>query len=428
MRLAAKIFNNMLFSRQKYLDKLIAHKHNHQIKVITGIRRCGKSYLLFNIFYKHLLASGVDAEHIIRIDLEDRRQKALRDPDALLAHIDSQMQDDNMYYILLDEVQLVPEFEDVLNSYLKVENADVYVTGSNSKFLSKDVITEFRGRGDEIHVYPLSLREICEADSQLSWQQAWELYLQYGGLPLCVQKASLAEKEDYLKSLFSDTYLKDIKERNHIKQDLEMEYLLDIISSSIGSLTNPQKLSNTFDSAGKMKLSAVTIKQYLDYFEDGFLIQRSKRYDVKGKKYISTPYKCYFTDMGLRNARLNFRQIEETHIMENIIYNELCLRGYGVDVGIVEIFERNEAGNSVRKQIEVDFVVNRGSQRYYIQSAYALPSEEKVKQEERPLRAIGDSFKKVIIVKDDILPRRNEDGILTIGIRQFLMEENSLDL
>ena len=418
----------MLFSRQKYLDRLIVHKHNHQIKVITGIRRCGKSYLLFNLFYNHLLQSGVDADHIICVDLENRRNKALRDPDALLEYIDSQMIDQQMYYILLDEVQLVNEFEDVLNSYLKVPNADVYVTGSNSKFLSKDVITEFRGRGDEIRVYPLTLREICEAQPKLDWKNAWELYLHYGGLPLCVLQSSEEEKIDYLKSLFAETYLKDIKERNQVKNDMEMEHLLDIISSSIGSLTNPQKLANTFDSAGKMKLSAVTIKQYLDYFEDAFLIHRSKRYDIKGKKYISTPYKCYFSDIGLRNARLNFRQIEETHIMENIIYNELCVRGYSVDVGIVEIRELNDVGNSVRKQIEVDFVVNRGSQRYYIQSAYALPSEEKVKQEERPLRAIPDSFKKIIVVKEDILPRRNEDGILMLGLRQFLLDEKSLDL
>lgn len=418
----------MEFSRKKYLDKLIAHKHNHQIKVVTGIRRCGKSFLLFNLFYNHLLQSGVDASHIIRIDLEDRRQKALRDPDVLLAHIDGQMTDSQMYYIMLDEVQLVNEFEDVLNSYLKVSNADVYVTGSNSKFLSKDVITEFRGRGDEICVYPLSLQEICEAQPELDWQRAWELYLHYGGLPLCVLQTSEEEKVDYLKSLFTETYLKDIKERNQVKHDLEMEHLLDIISSSVGSLTNPQKLANTFQSAGNLKLSAVTIKQYLDYFEDAFIIHRSKRYDIKGKKYISTPYKCYFTDMGLRNARLNFRQIEETHIMENIIYNELRVRGYSVDVGVVEIRETNEAGNSVRKQIEIDFVANKGSRRYYIQSAFALPTEEKRMQEERPLINVPDSFKKIIVVKDDIILRRDDEGVITMGLKQFLLEPNSLDL
>lgn len=418
----------MLFTRQKYLDRLIAHKHNHQIKVITGIRRCGKSFLLFNLFYNHLLQSGVDANHIIRIDLEDRRQKALRNPDALLDYIDNQMTDQQMYYIMLDEVQLVSEFEDVLNSYLKVPNADVYVTGSNSKFLSKDVITEFRGRGDEVHVYPLTLREICEAQPQQNWQQAWELYLHYGGLPLCVQQTSEEEKVEYLKSLFTETYLKDIKERNLIKHDLEMEQLLDIISSSIGSLTNPQKLENAFKSAGGLRLSAATIKQYLDFFEDAFIIHRSKRYDIKGKKYISTPFKCYFTDMGLRNARLNFRQIEETHIMENVIYNELCVRGYSVDVGVVEIRECNEVGNSVRKQIEIDFVANKGSRRYYIQSAFALPTEEKRIQEERPLVNVPDSFKKIIIVKDDIILRRNDAGITTMGLKQFLLDSNSLYL
>lgn len=418
----------MLFSRQKYLDKLIAHKHNHQIKVITGIRRCGKSFLLFNIFYNHLIECGISNDHIIKIDLEDRRNKSLRDPDALLTYIDNYMHDNEMYYILLDEVQLVNEFEDVLNSYLKIPNADIYVTGSNSKFLSKDIITNFRGRGDEIHVYPLSLKEICEAQPHVSWQQAWEMYLHYGGLPFCVLLPNDQERIDYLKKLFTETYLKDIKERYNVVNDLAMERLLDIISSSIGSLTNPQKLENSFLSMGKMRLSAPTIKQYLDYFEDAFLIKRSERYDIKGKKYISTPFKYYFTDMGLRNARLNFRQIEETHIMENIIYNELQLRGYSVDVGVIEIREKNENGNSVRKQIEVDFVCNQGSKRYYIQSAYALPSEDKVKQEERPLRSIPDSFKKIIIVKEDIIPRRNDDGILTIGLKQFLLEEQSLDI
>ena len=418
----------MLFSRQRYLDKLIAHKHNHQIKVITGIRRSGKSFLLFNIFHNHLIECGISNDHIIKIDLEDRRNKSLRDPDALLTYIDNCMHDNEMYYILLDEVQLVNEFEDVLNSYLKIPNADIYVTGSNSKFLSKDIITNFRGRGDEIHVYPLSLKEICEAQPDVSWQQAWEMYLHYGGLPFCVLLPNDQERIDYLKKLFTETYLKDIKERYNVVNDLAMERLLDIISSSIGSLTNPQKLENSFLSMGKMRLSAPTIKQYLDYFEDAFLIKRSERYDIKGKKYISTPYKYYFTDMGLRNARLNFRQIEETHIMENIIYNELLLRGYSVDVGVIEIREKNENGNSVRKQIEVDFVCNQGSKRYYIQSAYALPSEDKVKQEERPLRSIPDSFKKIIIVKEDIIPRRNDDGILTIGLKQFLMEEQSLDI
>ncbi len=418
----------MQFNRQKYIDKLLSHRHNGQIKILTGIRRSGKSYTLFTLFYEHLKSEGIDDEHIIMVDLEDRRNKALRNPDTLLEYIDSRMKDDGMYYILLDEIQKVEEFEDVLNSYLKVKNADVYVTGSNSKCLSSDIITEFRGRGDEIHIYPLSLAEILEAMPDADWDMQLSLYMTYGGLPLCVLTESEKEKASYLKKLFKKTYLTDIKERHNIQNDMEMERLLDIISSSIGSLTNPQKLENTFLSAGKMRLTAKTIKQYLDYLEEAFLVRKSERYDIKGKKYISTPFKYYFSDMGLRNARLNFRQIEETHLMENIIYNELLRRDYSVDVGVVEIREKDENGNSVRKQIEVDFVVNQGSQRYYIQSAFALPTPEKVKQEERPLKAIPDSFKKIVIVKENILLRRSEDGIVTMGLKQFLLDENSLGL
>ena len=340
----------MEFSRNTYLNTLIFHRHNHLIKVVTGLRRCGKSYLLFNLFYRFLKSEGVEDSHIIRIDLENRRNKALRNPDALLQYIDGRMVDDGMYYILLDEVQWVDEFEDVLNSYLSIPNADVYVTGSNSKFLSKDVITEFRGRGDEIHVCPLSLSEIHEAMPELSWPQLWEQYLNYGGLPLAVLAQTEQEKVKYLKGLFKKTYLTDIKERNNVKNDYEMELLLNIISSSIGSLTNPQKLENTFKSMGKSKLSSATIKQYLDYFADAFLISKAERFDIKGKKYISTPYKYYFADMGLRNARLNFRQIEETHIMENVIYNELCRRGYNVDVGVVEMREAEADGKIHKKR------------------------------------------------------------------------------
>lgn len=418
----------MLFKRTQYIEQLIRHKHNHQIKVVTGIRRSGKSFLLFNLFVQHLQNDGVSDDHIIKIDLEDRRNISLRNPDSLLQHIDSLMKDEDMYYILLDEIQLVNEFEDVLNSYLKVPNADVYVTGSNSRFLSSDVITEFRGRGDEIHLFPLSLFEIMQVKSDLSWEQHWQLYMTYGGLPRVVLMDDEKEKSKYLKELFRNTYLKDIKERYNIRNDVAMTRLLDIVSSSIGSLTNPQKLENTFLSEAKISLTAQTIKQYLDYFEESFLIKRAERYDVKGKKYISTPYKCYFTDMGLRNARLNFRQIEETHLMENIIYNELCLRGFNVDVGVVEVREPNENGNQIHKKLEVDFVVNQGSKRYYIQSAYALPTIEKEEQEMRSLKNIPDSFKKIVIVKDDILLRRNEDGIVTMGLHQFLTEQNSLDL
>lgn len=413
----------MYFSRQRYLNKLIAHKNNHLIKVITGIRRSGKSFLLFDIFYKHLKSEGITDDHIIRIDLENRRNKSLRNPDALIAHIDGLMTDKDTYYIMLDEVQMVPEFEDVLNSYTKIDNADVYVTGSNSKFLSRDVITEFRGRGDEIHLYPLSVAEIAEAVPQLGWEQLWQQYLTYGGLPFTVQLQSDNEKSSYLKQLFRETYLRDIKERHNVRNDMALETILDILSSSVGSLTNPSKLERTFNSLSRTTLSSATIKEYLSYLEDAFLIHRAMRFDIKGKKYISTPYKYYFSDIGLRNARLNFRQIEETHIMENVIYNELLMRGYNVDVGVVEIRQGDD-----RQQIEIDFVVNRGSQRYYIQSAYAIPSEEKWRQETRPLEAVGDSFKKIVIVKDDILLRHDDRGITTLGLRQFLLDENSINL
>lgn len=418
----------MLFKRTYYLDKLIQHKHNHLIKVITGIRRSGKSFLLFDLFAQHLSDSGVPDDHIICIALDDRMNIALRDPDKCLEYIHTAIQDTDMYYVLIDEVQLMSEFEDVLNSLLHIRNVDVYVTGSNSRFLSTDIITEFRGRGDEIHIYPLSVSEICEAMPDMQWQQVWQLYLTYGGLPLAVLAPTEKEKANYLKRLFRETYFKDIKERYSIKNDMEMEYLLDIISSSVGSLTNPNKLSDTFRSTGKVQLSPNTIKQYLDYFCDAFLLEKAQRYDIKGKKYISTPYKYYFSDLGLRNARLNFRQIEETHLMENAIYNELLLRDYSVDVGIVEVFERNKEGKTERKQIEVDFVVNQGSERFYIQSAYALPTPEKVEQERRPLRQIADSFKKIIVVKEDILLRRDEYGITTIALRQFLLDKNSLYL
>lgn len=388
----------MYFARKRYLDRLVAHKHNHMVKVVTGIRRSGKSFLLFNIFYKHLINEGVADDHIIMIDLENRRNKTLRDPDALMKYIDDHIKDGGMYYVMLDEIQLVSEFEDVLNSYVKMPNVDVYVTGSNSRFLSRDVITEFRGRGDELRIYPLSISEIAEAMPELGWEQLWQKYLRYGGLPLTILSPSDEDRESYLKLLFKETYIRDIVERNSVQNDMALETLLDIVSSSIGSMTNPSKLERSFNSLGKVSLSASTIKGYLDYLEDAFLISRASRYDVKGKRYISTPFKYYFTDVGLRNARLNFRQIEETHLMENVIYNELLVRGYSVDVGIVELRKGDD-----RKQVEIDFVANRGSQRYYIQSAYALPTEEKQQQEVRPLRAVGDSFKKIVVVKDDIL-------------------------
>lgn len=418
----------MIFNRLQYINKLISHKHNKMVKVVTGIRRSGKSFLLFELFRNHLIDSGVKDNHIIAIALDDRLNKQFRDPDVCLSHLINLVKDKEMYYVMIDEVQLMDDFVDVLNSLLHLPNVDAYVTGSNSKFLSSDVITEFRGRGDEIHINPLSISEICEAIPDIDWNRQWELYMTYGGLPMAVLYQTEKEKSDYLKRLLEETYLRDIKERHKILNDLELEQLLSIVASSIGSLTNPQKLSDTFLSSGKMKLSANTIKQYLDYLCEAYLIGKSERYDIKGKHYISTPYKYYFTDLGLRNAKLNFRQIEETHLMENAIYNELLVRDFNVDVGVVEVREKDENNNAVRKHVEVDFVVNQGSKRYYIQSAFALPSIEKVRQETRPLISIPDSFKKIIVVKDDILLRRDDNGIVTMGLKQFMMDCNSLDL
>ena len=397
------------------------------IKIITGVRRSGKSYLLFNLFTDWLKGNGIEDSHIIKIDLENRRNRALRDPDALLEHIDSQMTDSKMYYILIDEVQLVSEFEDVLNSYLKIENADVYVTGSNARFLSKDVITTFRGRGEEIKVFPLSFKEflpVCGKQMELAFQE----YMTYGGLPQIVEYASPERKVEYLKALFAETYITDIKERYQVRNDEELEILLDIISSSIGGLTNPHKLANTFESEKHVKLSDKTIKAYLDYICDSFLVEKAQRYDVKGKKYIDTPYKYYFVDLGLRNARLNFRQLEKTHMMENVIYNELRVRGFNVDVGVVPVFVRDSDGKNKRVTYEIDFVCNKGNQRYYIQSAYRLDSEEKIRQEENSLRNIDDSFKKIIVVGNPILVERDNAGITTISIYDFLLKENSLEL
>lgn len=397
------------------------------IKIITGVRRSGKSYLLFNLFSDWLKENGVSDDHILKIDLENRRYRELRDPDALLKHIDSQMTDNKMYYILIDEIQLVPEFEDVLNSYLKIENADVYVTGSNARFLSKDVITTFRGRGEEIKVYPLSFREyLSAADSPV--ELAFEEYLTYGGMPQIVEYPSAERKIEYLKALFAETYLTDIKERYQVRNDEELEILIDIISSSIGGLTNPRKLANTFESEKHVKLSDKTVKAYLDYICDSFLVEKAQRYDVKGKKYIETPYKYYFVDLGLRNARLNFRQLEKTHMMENVIYNELRVRGFNVDVGVVPVVIRDKEGKQKRVTYEIDFVCNKGNQRYYIQSAYRLDSEEKIRQEENSLRNVDDSFKKIIIVGNPILVERDNAGITTMSIYDFLLKENSLEL
>lgn len=417
----------MVINRDIYLNRLIASKHNGLIKIITGLRRCGKSYLLFKLFKEHLRNVGVDDNHIIQVDLEDRRNKNLRNPDVLLAHIDSKMKDNDMYYILLDEVQCVKDFEDVLNSYLKIENADIYVTGSNSKFLSTDIITEFRGRGTQICVHPLSFAEIMSVD-QRHPIDVWNDYYTYGGLPLVLSLSTDEAKESYLKDLYAKVYLTDIKDRYSIRCDSELQELLQIIASTIGSPTNPSKLENTFKSVKNVTLSSKTINTYLSFLEDAFLIEKSIRYDIKGKKYINTLAKHYFTDMGIRNAILGFRQMEENHIMENVIYNELRIRGYSVDVGMVETRPLNSEGKRIRKQYEVDFVANRGSQRYYIQSAFIMPTDSKERQESNSLLNIDDAFKKIIIVKDYIKPKRNQLGIITIGLIDFLLKPELMEM
>lgn len=387
------------------------------------MRRVGKSYLLFELFANRLRAEGTAADHIVKINLEDRRNNALRNPDNLLAYIDAQIKDSQMHYILLDEVQMVAEFEDVLNSYLHVPNADVYVTGSNARFLSKDVITEFRGRGDEMHVYPLSFREFVTTRDTMYMEQTLGEYMQYGGLPQVATIESPQERKDYLQQLFLNTYLRDIKERYEILLDSELEDLVDMVASGIGGLTNPLKIQNTFRSVKQSKISSATIKQYLDYMQDAFLIRKAIRYDVKGRKYIETPAKYYFEDLGLRNARLNFRQTEQTHLMENLLFNELCRRGYSVDVGQVSQNTRNAEGKSVRQQMEVDFVCNEGYQRVYIQSAFALPTQEKREQELRSLRLIHDNFRKVVITGGLQPTYQDEDGILMLNIYDFLLDK-----
>lgn len=415
----------MEINRDIHLKKIIASKHNGMIKIITGVRRCGKSYLLFNLFYNHLKECGVASDHIVKVDLEDRRNKDLRDPDALLNYIDSKMTDKEMYYILLDEVQHVDEFEDVLNSYLKIENADIYVTGSNSKFLSKDVITEFRGRGYEIKIAPLCFREFISVFNGTR-EQALEEYLTFGGLPKIVTFADDRQKIEYLKGLFAKTYITDIKERYKIKNDAELEELIDIVASSIGGLTNPTKLENTFKSVKSISISKHTIKSYLNILEDVFLVEKSIRYDIKGKRYIDTPAKYYFSDAGLRNARINFRQHEVTHLMENMIYNELRLRDMSVDVGVVVLNTKDKKGLSQRKQLEVDFVCNQGSKRCYIQSALRLPNEEKREQELRSLKNIDDNFLKFVITEDPIKKYQDNNGVVFMNIYDFLLDENSL--
>ena len=411
----------MEIRRDIYLDKLIAAKHNGLIKIVTGIRRCGKSYLLFKLFYDHLRSSGVDDGHIIRVDLEDRRNKALRDPDALITYIDSHMADDAMHYVMLDEVQNVADFEDVLNSYLKVTNADLYVTGSNSRFLSHDVVTKFRGRGYEIRVRPLSFAEFVSAFDGTR-EEALDRYLTYGGLPQLLTLPDDGARMDYLQGLFEKTYLTDIKERYNIKNDAELAELLGFVASSIGGLTNPTKLMNTFRTVKHVSMSANTIKSYLDIAQDAYLIERSVRYDIKGKRYIDTPAKYYFTDLGLRNARPSFRQHEVTHLVENLVYNELRTKGIAVDVGVVVANYKNEEGGSRRQQLEIDFVCNRGNSRCYVQSALHLPDEAKRQQEVRSLRLVNDNFRKYVITADPVQRYQDDDGVTYINLYDFLLD------
>ncbi|MCD8150340.1 MAG: ATP-binding protein [Clostridiales bacterium] len=416
----------MIIKRDFYLNKLISKKHNGLIKVITGVRRCGKSFLLFNLFKTYLLEEGIDRKHIIEIAFDSFENKRYQDPYVLMPYLKEQFTDNEMYYVLLDEVQLLEEFESVLNSLIRMENVDVYVTGSNARFLSKDVITEFRGRGDEVHMYPLSFSEFMSVYPS-SKQDGWNEYMLYGGLPLVLRFQTPEEKIQFLKSLFEETYISDIVGRHKIRNRAELEDLLNILSSGIGSLTNPSKLSATFKSVKQKTISKTTIGNYINYLCDSFLIDRAIRYDIKGRKYIDTPAKYYFTDMGLRNARLNFRQLEETHTMENIIFNELKIRGFNVDVGVIVQNTTDSTGSRIRKQLEIDFVCNKGSKRFYIQSAYAIPDHAKMEQEQRSLMLTGDGFKKIIITKETPAPYYNDDGVLVMSVFDFLLDPNSLE-
>lgn len=418
----------MEIARNLYLDRLINRMDNSMVKVITGIRRCGKSYLLFNLFYNYLLSQKVKKSHIIKIALDNIENAGLREPLALYNHVKKQIKDSKKYYILLDEVQLVSNFEEVLNSFLHFTNVDVFVTGSNAKFLSKDIITEFRGRGDQVHIAPLSFSEYFSAvkDGKDKYE-AFRDYALYGGLPLVALMNDHEQKSSYLKNVMEETYLKDIINRNKIKHTSELSEILDILSSSIGCLTNPTKLSNTYKSVKNVSMSPNTIASYIDFFEDSFIIQKAKRYDVKGKKYIDSPFKYYFSDMGLRNARLNFRQVEETHILENIIYNELIFRGFDVDVGVVTTFAKDENQNRSKKNLEVDFVCNKGSKRFYIQSALSLPTVEKFRQETLSLEKINDSFKKIIITKDNVHTHFSKQGFLVMNVFDFLLDLDSFE-
>lgn len=431
----------MQIERNVYLNKLIARKHNGFVKVITGIRRCGKSYLLNTLFYQHLLNSGVEDSHIIRfafdsaqnlmligedlMEIEEGKRKV--DPEKFMTYINDKIVDDGMYYLLLDEVQNLGYFEAVLNGYLRKDNVDVYVTGSNSKFLSSDIITEFAGRGDEVHVLPLSFSEFFSVYDG-SKEEAFDDYMVYGGLPSVALMQTEEQKVAYLTTQITNVYLRDIVKRYNLQSDEDIWELLDILASGISTLVNPRKLAGTFKSVKGSTISEVTVAKYIGHMAESFLISKAKRYDVKGKHYIDTPFKVYFEDIGLRNARLNFRQIEPSHIMENIIYNELRYRGYNVDVGVVEVREKNSEGREQRKQLEIDFIANQGSRRYYIQSAYEIPSKEKLDQETKSFDRANDSFKKIIVVERTMKPRRDDKGYVTMGVKEFLLNENSLEL
>lgn len=412
----------MIIVRNKYIRQLIENRHNGLVKVITGIRRCGKSFLLFNLFKQQLQKEGVDNDHIIEMAFDDFGNRQYRNPDKFYQYIKSLIKDENMYYILLDEVQMMNEFEDVLNGLLHIPNADVYVTGSNAKFLSKDIITEFRGRGYQIHISPLSFSEFMSV-YQGNKEEGWIEYLQYGGLPPVVLQPTAEGKIKLLKDLWKETYLIDILNRNRIKNNAELEELLCMLASGIGGLVNPQKLSNTFKTNKNITIAPATLKNYIDYCSDAFLIEEANRYDVKGRKYIGTPMKFYFSDLGLRNALLNFRQIEKTHLMENAIYCELRRQGFNVDVGVVVFNGKDENGVSFRKQLEVDFVCNKGSRRYYIQSALSLPTPEKMDQETNSLRRIDDGFEKIVIVGEHLVSNHDNNGILFMSIYEFMSKE-----
>lgn len=418
----------MIVQRDTYIEKLWNRRHNDLIKIVTGMRRSGKSFLLFNLFVKQLKDNGVDDNHIIAIDLEDYRNVSLRKPDELLHFVDSKIVDDSMYYLLIDEVQRLDFFEEVLNSFLKKSNVDVYVTGSNAQFLSRDVITIFRGRSDEVRVHPFCFKEFMSTQDSLNQEQCLRQYLTYGGMPQASTMNSDEQRKTYLQDLFTGTYLRDIKERYNLRDDADMEELMDVLASSVGSLINPTKLKNTFHSVKQSTITVDTIKTYLDLLQDAFLVEKAVRYDIKGRRYIGTPSKYYFDDLGLRNARLGFRQVEFTHLMENLIYNELRARGQLVDVGQVTLNTKNAEGKSQRTLLEVDFVCNQGDNRIYIQSAFNLPDEEKTLQEIRPLMQIGDNFQKVVITGGLQPTYRNDKGILILNIFDFLLNPDSIEL